>query len=109
MKLLTKEIRARLPALYYNEVNKVPTQNIVAHVRFFAVWSSWSWWICEYDGDDLFYGFVVGHEPEWGYTSLAELESIRGPGGLGIERDLHFVPTKMHIAVPEHFTERGQR
>ena len=109
MKLLTKEIRARLPALYYNEVNKVPTQNIVAHVRFFAVWSSWTWWLCEYDGKDIFYGFVVGPEPEWGYTSLAELESIRGPGGLGIERDLHFAPVKMHIAVPEHFTQRGQR
>lgn len=28
--------------------------------------------------------------PELGYVSLAELESIKGPLGLGIERDLHF-------------------
>ncbi len=28
--------------------------------------------------------------PELGYVSLAELESVKGPFGLGIERDLHF-------------------
>jgi hypothetical protein len=26
---------------------------------------------------------------EWGYFSLAELESVKEPLGLGIERDLH--------------------
>ena len=30
--------------------------------------------------------------PELGYVSLAELESVKGPFGLGIERDLHFEP-----------------
>ena len=109
MNLLTKDIRSRLPALYYNEVNNIATQNIVAHVHFFAVWTAWTWWICEFDEEDLFYGFVVGHEPEWGYTSLAELEAIRGPSGLRIERDLHYVPAPMHIAVPAYFTREGQR
>lgn len=28
--------------------------------------------------------------PELGYVSLAELESVKGPLGLGIERDIHF-------------------
>ena len=30
--------------------------------------------------------------PELGYTSLAEMASVRGRFGLGIERDLHFEP-----------------
>jgi len=46
------------------------------------------------DGDWLFYGLVDGFEKEWGYFSLKELESVRGPLGLGIERDIYFKPTK---------------
>jgi hypothetical protein len=34
---------------------------------------------------DLGLGF-----PELGYVSIAELESLRGPLGLWVERDLHF-------------------
>jgi hypothetical protein len=33
---------------------------------------------------------VVGHEPELGYFSLDELESVSGPFGLRIERDRSF-------------------
>jgi Protein of unknown function (DUF2958) len=35
---------------------------------------------------------VVGHEREFGYFSVEELEAIRGPGGLTIERDLYWKP-----------------
>jgi hypothetical protein len=31
--------------------------------------------------------------PELGYVMLSELGSVRGPLGLGIERDIHFTPT----------------
>lgn len=47
----------------------------------------------EYDpAEGIFFGLVQGFEVELGYFSLAELEEIRGPGGLTIERDLHFEP-----------------
>ena len=45
--------------------------------------------------DILFYGLVEGFETEWGYFSLDELESVNGPFGLKIERDLHFEPRKV--------------
>jgi len=32
-------------------------------------------------------------EDEFGYSSLKEMESVRGFGGLGIERDLYWTPT----------------
>jgi hypothetical protein len=32
--------------------------------------------------------------PELGYVSLAELRSLRGPGGLTVERDLSFKAEK---------------
>jgi hypothetical protein len=42
------------------------------------------------DGDWLFFGLVDGMEREWGYFVLSELQSIKGPFGLTIERDLHY-------------------
>ena len=44
------------------------------------------------DGDTC-YGYVRGLEDELGYFSLLELESVHGPLGLSIERDLSFAPT----------------
>lgn len=94
MKLLTKEILKKIPALY--ETDGVPLEDKVCHVKFFVPWGSWSWYATEYDPDErMFFGYVAGSYPEWGYFSLDELESIKGPFGLGIERDLHFGPVKM--------------
>lgn len=42
--------------------------------------------------DRLCFGLVVGHEREFGYFSLDELENIRGPLGLQVERNLYFEP-----------------
>ena len=39
------------------------------------------------------WGLVDGLEREWGYFSIDELKSVRGPFGLNIERDIHFDPT----------------
>ena len=42
----------------------------------------------EFDGHDLFFGLVEGHVKELGYFSLSELQRVKGPMGLPIERDL---------------------
>lgn len=89
MELLPSEIRERLPKLYETENEKDP----VFQVRFLAPWTSWTWYASEFDGEDLFFGLVEGLETEWGYFSLKELEEVRGPSGLHIERDLYFEPT----------------
>ena len=39
---------------------------------------------------------------ELGYTLLSELESVRGPGGLKIERDLWFPPTTLAEVMRQH-------
>ena len=64
-------------------------------MKFFTPWTSWTWYGLEFDGDDIFFGLVDGLECELGYFSISELESIRGPGGLRIERDLYFKPTPL--------------
>ena len=85
MQLITEEIRKTLPALYACEDEKDP----IARVKFFTPWTSWTWYAVEFDPDTrTFFGLVVGQETELGYFNLDELESLTGPMGLKIERDL---------------------
>lgn len=89
MKLLPQEIADRLPRLYSQEEQG---DAAIAQVKFFTPWTNWTWYASEYDPTErIFFGVVVGHERELGYFSLDELEAIRGPGGLTIERDLHWM------------------
>ena len=55
--------------------------------------------------DFQFFGLVEGFEKELGYFNLSELESVRGPLGLPIERDLHFQPKTLGEIAPEIFGE----
>lgn len=86
-----QEIRDRLPALYSQEHVKDP----VVQTKFFTPDSSWTWYAIEFDGEDIFFGWVEGFESELGYFSLSEMEAARGPLGLPIERDIHFQPTSL--------------
>jgi hypothetical protein len=108
MKLLTKEITKKLPALYSQE--KVDDPQVV--LKFFTPWTNWTWYVtegeqvCGHCGESdctdpehtgtprdwKFFGLVDGHEAELGYFSLGELAGIRGPAGLRIERDLFWTP-----------------
>jgi len=93
MKLLTKELQKKLPPLYSQDGKG---KEAIAYVKFFDPCGSWTWYATEYDPEEkLFFGLVHGHEKELGYFSLTELESIKRPFGLGIERDIHFDPTKL--------------
>ena len=92
MKLLTKANRKSLPSLYAQEN---AGDKAVAYVKFFTPDSNWTWYAMEFDGEDIFFGLVDGHVKELGYFSLAELQSVRGPWNLPIERDMSFSPTKI--------------
>lgn len=67
-----------------------------------------TWYGSEYDGEDLMFGLVVGHEIELGYWSMQELEDVRGPLGLPIERDMHFEPQSLRELMEKHKRERGR-
>jgi hypothetical protein len=73
----------------------------LAVVKFFTPDSSWTWYASEFDGE-MFYGLVVGFEPELGYFSLSELETVRGKLGLPVERDAWFEPTPLRELMAEH-------
>ena len=94
MQLLSDELRAKLPPLYSQEKDKDP----MVYVKFFTPDANWTWYATEgeqQNGDFIFFGYVIGHEREWGYFSLNELSAARGPWGLPIERDLYFDPKRI--------------
>ena len=112
MKLLTEELRKKLPPLYSQDGKG---GKAIAYLRFFTPDSGFTWWITEgspiKDGngnevDFHFFGLVEAQDKELGYVSLSELENVHGPMGLPIERDLHFKPTKLKEIAPEMFRDQ---
>lgn len=111
MKLLTKKIRKKLPPLYAQDGKG---EKAIAYFKCFTPSANWTWWILEgepvldSDGNEQdfrFFGLVDGHEMELGYFLLSELESVTGPLGLPIERDLYFKPKSLGEIAPELFQE----
>lgn len=100
MKLLTEEIRKRLPPLYAQDGKG---GKAIAWLKLFTPDANWSWYITEFDGKDMFFGLVDGHCKELGYFSLSELESVHGALGLPIERDLYWQPKMLKEIAPELF------
>ena len=95
MKLITKTLLKQLPPLYSQENEADP----IVIVKYFNPVGNGNWFGIEYDPSErIFFGYVSlfgDYNDELGYFSLDELESIKGWGGLGIERDLHFKPTRL--------------
>lgn len=104
MKLLTQEIRKKLPPLYSQEAKG---GEAIVYLKMFTPDGQWTFFATEFDGKDTFFGLVDGHEKELGYFSLKELEEVRGPLGLPIERDLYWKPKTLEEIAPEMFSSEN--
>lgn len=64
--------------------------------KLFLPWTSGTWLLTELDDDGLAFGLAdLGFgTPELGYISLDEMWEIKGPGGLRVERDIHWKASK---------------
>jgi hypothetical protein len=107
MKLLTDEIKAKLPALGSTEMT--PCDDKVFVCKFFNPMGDWTWLVAEGeeldDGDWQFFGLVDGFEKEWGYFCLSELESVDVGFGLRIERDILFGDANDHPEWAKDYSE----
>jgi hypothetical protein len=101
--LLDDESQEKLPPLYSGEEQGL---DALAQVKFFTPDAQWTWYASEFDGEDIFFGLVIGFEIELGYFSLSELKSVKGPLGLQIERDLHYDPQTLRELIEKHQSER---
>lgn len=97
MELLPESEKAKLAK--WRETEDKNLTEVMATVKFFCPWSNWTWYAAEFDGEDLFFGLVDGHEKELGYFSLKELSDLTGPMGLKIERDLHWNATDLATLI----------
>ena len=93
MKLLTKEILKKLPPLYANEGKDFADIPVI--VKFFFPAGRMTYYATEYDPEEkVFFSYMrspLGEVyDELGYASLEEMEAVRGPFGLKIERDEWF-------------------
>ncbi|MGI4876635.1 MAG: DUF2958 domain-containing protein [Janthinobacterium lividum] len=64
-------------------------------IKLFTPDAQATWLLSEIDADDVMFGLCdlgMG-SPELGYVYLGELQEVRGPLGLPIERDLHWTAT----------------
>ena len=66
----------------------------VVHCKLFHAFGSGTWYLTEYDGKDMAFGYVTGFTAdEWGYVTISELEALHLCGGVPrVECDLHFDP-----------------
>lgn len=96
---IRKHLKA-LPKLYATE----DTEHMVP-VKLFDPCGGSTWFLLEWDGEDTLFCWACLNGDlecaELGYQSLSELESFRGPLGLGIEVDLHWTPKPLEEAKRE--------
>ncbi len=101
MKLFTKAQEAKLRANFGVDKDHKPV------VKLFNPCGAATWLLTELSPHGIAFGLCdLGFgSPELGYVDLQEIQSVRLPFGLGIERDLHFKATK---TVGEYANEARQ-
>lgn len=81
----SRERLAKIPRLY--ETEGTPLKDRLIYLHFFI--GGCDWYITEYDGDDLFWGYAIlnndHYNAEWGYISFSELKEIKVQGWLEID------------------------
>lgn len=102
MKLITKAIEKKLLKNPLYSTDGQTEKNIL--VKFFNPCGIGTWYVFEAqkNGDDWeFFGLVDLYEKELGYFTLSELQSVKLPFGLLIERDVYFDNHKYDINSEE--------
>ena len=84
----SKERLAKIPKLY--ETENTPLNDKLIYLHFFI--GGCDWYIAEYDGEDLFWGFAILNSDfqnaDWGYISFRELKEIKMDGWLEIDCEI---------------------
>ena len=91
MKLMTKAIKKQAEKQY--ELGSDMNQKVVA--KYFNPAGKGTWYLMNTEpNSDYAWGIVDLFDVEMGSFSIGELESIKLPFGLKIERDMYFKPIK---------------
>ena len=101
MKLLTHEIREQMLKNGREQFEAEKQERSIDFkpvVKLFTPWTSATWLLTELHPNDSDIAFGLCDlglgMPELGSVRISEIEDLRGPGGLKVERDLHFEAKK---------------
>ena len=98
MKLITKEIEEAIKKTPYGSTENVELDDKLVIARFFNPCGAGTWYVLEDDdwenGRVVFGAATLGYGLELGSISIDELESLKLPFGLTIERDISVQPLK---------------
>lgn len=116
MKPFTDEQERQLKANGWKNAERiakdVDTIDFEPVVKLFCPWGAATWLLTEIDPENPEIAFGLCDlgmgSPEIGSVSLAEIAAVRGPGGLRIERDLHFKASKTLEAYAEEARQLGR-
>jgi hypothetical protein len=115
MQLITQDQRHQLQANGVENAKADADHGSIDHhpvVKLFCPWAAASWLLTELDPDDNDIAFGLCDlgfgTPELGSVRISELEALRGPGRLSIERDLHFNADKPLSAYAEEARKVGR-
>lgn len=99
MPLLTDDLKSRLPPLNSQEAEADP----FVYAKFFLPGTDTAWYVTEGQeaGQDfVFYGFVTQPVNDFGEFYLSQLNRIRGPNGVCVDRDPNFTTGRLTDIVP---------
>ena len=97
MKLLTRELLKKLPPIGHSIKTKEEPQAIV---KWFTPDSNWTWYVAEYNPENgMCWGLVDGFEKEFGFFTIDEIQKLKGPLKLPIERDMWFEKCNLNSLV----------
>jgi hypothetical protein len=98
MKLITKEIEEAIKNTPYGSTEDVELDDKKVIARFFNPIGAGTWYVLENDrwddGRVVFGAATLGYGLELGSISIDELENLKLPLGMRIERDISVVPLK---------------
>jgi len=87
----SKERLDKIPRLY--ETEHILLKDKLIHLHFFI--GGCDWYIAEYDGEDIFWGFAILHNDyvnaEWGYISFNEMKEIQIDGWVEVDCELESI------------------
>lgn len=112
IEMLGSQVAQQLLANHYTQLPLKGTrreQDFEPVCKLFLPWTSGTWLLTEMDDDGLAFGLAdlgMGM-PEIGYISLDEIWEVEGPGGLRVERDIHWEASKTLRAYAQEAHECG--
>ena len=97
MELLTQEDKRQVPRLEMTMGSLDPMVRVLFHMPML----DWTWYVIEYNGKNEVFALEERERTKWGFYNLDELQDLRGPFGLRVQRAQKYLPMPLSQARHE--------